>query len=64
MLLGYLVGYKASYKLGDGSRAYIRLTTTPRHSLLYYPITAIPKREDRVAIALQPSRRSVLRDTL
>jgi len=62
MLLGYLVGYKASYKLGDESRAYIHLATTPGHSLLYYPIAAIPKREDRVEIALQPSRGRVLRE--
>jgi len=62
MLLGYLVGYKATYKLRDGSRAYILLTTTPRHSLFYYPIAAILGREDRVEIALQPSRGRVLRE--
>ncbi|MEM0025161.1 MAG: hypothetical protein QXV41_01130, partial [Zestosphaera sp.] len=32
VLLGYLVGYRAKYKLEDGRNAYILLTTAPRHS--------------------------------
>lgn len=61
-LLGYLVGYKALFKLSDGSRVYVLLTTTPRHSLIYYIVARALKREDRVTIALEPSRRKVIKE--
>ncbi len=61
-LLGYLVGYKATYKLGDGSKAYILLTTAPRLSLFYYPIAKALGREDRVSIALRPGIERIVRE--
>jgi len=62
LLLGYLVGYKATYTLTDGSNVYVLLTTAPMHSLLYYPIAKALKRENNVVMALKPSNRAVVRD--
>jgi len=62
VLLGYLVGYRARYKLEDGRNVYVLLTTAPRHSLFYYPIAKALGREDRVTIMLELAGRSVLRD--
>jgi len=61
-LLGYLVGYKAFFTLSDDSKAYVLLTTAPRLSLIYYPIARALGHEDRVTIALEPSRRRVVRE--
>ncbi len=61
-LLGYLVGYKAFFTLSDGSKAYVLLTTAPKFSLIYYPIAKALKHEDRVAIALEPSKRKVVKE--
>jgi hypothetical protein len=62
VLLGYLVGYRARYKLEDGRNVYVLLTTTPKHSLFYYPIARALGREDRVTIMLELAGRNVLRD--
>ncbi|MEM0244510.1 MAG: hypothetical protein QXV93_01620 [Zestosphaera sp.] len=62
VLLGYLVGYRAKYKLEDGRNAYILLTTAPRHSFFYYLIARALNREDRVTIMLELTGRNVLRD--
>jgi len=62
VLLGYLVGYRARYKLEDGRNAYVLLTTVPRHALFYYPIAKVLRREDRVTIMLELAGRSVLRE--
>ncbi|MEM3182187.1 MAG: hypothetical protein QW397_02115 [Fervidicoccaceae archaeon] len=62
MLLGYLVGYRAKYKLGDGRRAFVLLTTTPKHSLFYYPIAKVLKHEDRVTIMIELAGKKILRD--
>lgn len=62
VLLGYLVGYKARYKLEDGKNAYVLLTTVPRHAFFYYPIARVLRREDRVTIMLELAGRSVLRE--
>lgn len=62
VLLGYLVGYRARYKLEDGKKAYVLLTTVPRHALLYYPIAKALRHEDRVTVMLELAGRSVLRE--
>lgn len=62
VLLGYLVGYRARYKLEDGKRAYILLTTAPRYAFFYYPIARALKHEDRVTIMLELTGRIVLRE--
>ncbi|MEM0014856.1 MAG: hypothetical protein QXX81_06935 [Zestosphaera sp.] len=61
-LLGYLVGYKAVYELGEGRRAYVLLTTTPRYSFFYYPVAKALRHDDRVTIMLELTGRNVLRD--
>lgn len=61
-LLGYLVGYRAKYKLEDGRNAYVLLTTVPRHAFFYYPIARALKHEDRVTIMLELTGRAVLRE--
>ncbi len=63
-LLGYLIGFKAKYKLGRYSKAlnaYVTLTTVPRHSLLYYPIAKAMSRKDMLGIAVE-FREGVLRE--
>lgn len=62
VLLGYLVGYRARYELENGDRVYVLFTTLPRHSILYYPIAKALKRTDRLEMAIENSRRSVVRD--
>lgn len=62
ILLGYLVGYRARYKLEGGRKAYVLLTTAPRHAFFYYLIVRALGREDRVTIMLELSGRSVLRE--
>ncbi len=62
VLLGYLVGYRARYKLEDGRNVYVLLTTAPKHSLFYYPIAKALKHEDRVTIMLELTGRSILRN--
>lgn len=57
--LGYLVGYKAKYDLPGNSRAYILLTTVPRHSILYLPIAKLLRRRDRLEVAIEPYDRYV-----
>ncbi|MEM0362009.1 MAG: hypothetical protein QXH57_03725 [Sulfolobales archaeon] len=55
-VLGYLVGFKAKYRLGKTSKAlnaYASLTTVPRHSLLYYPIAKMLSRKDILTIAVE-----------
>lgn len=59
-LLGYLVGYKARYVLPGKHRVYVLFTTTPRHSLFYYPIIKIAGRKDRLEIAIKPFDRNVV----
>jgi hypothetical protein len=61
-LLGYLVGFRAIYELERGDRLFIVLTTTPRHSLTYYPLLKLLGRTDRLQLALKPSSRYVLRE--
>jgi hypothetical protein len=61
-LLGYLVGFRAIYELERGDRLFIVLTTTPRHSLIYYPLLKLLGRTDRLQLALKPSSRYVLRE--
>lgn len=62
-LLGYLVGFKAKFKLGRSTitNAYITLTTIPTYSLLYYPIAKIMSRRNLLGMALE-FRRGVPRD--
>lgn len=62
-LLGYLVGFKAKFKLGRSaiSNAYVTLTTVPTYSLLYYPIAKIMSRRNLLGIALE-FKRGVPRD--
>ena len=62
VLLGYLVGYRARYLLENGDKVYVLLTTLPRHSLIYYPIVRALGRRDRLEVAVEGSRRYVLRD--
>lgn len=55
-VLGYLVGFKAKYKLGKTTKAlnaYASLTTVPRHSLLYYPIAKLLSRKDVLTVAME-----------
>ncbi|MEM1982745.1 MAG: hypothetical protein QXZ63_03675 [Sulfolobales archaeon] len=55
-LLGYLVGFKAKYKLSKSSNAlnaYATLTTVPNYSLLYYPIAKLMSRRNTLGIAIQ-----------
>lgn len=59
-LLGYLVGYKARYILPGKHRVYILLTTTPRHSLLYYPVIILAGRRDRLEVGFNPHDRVVV----
>jgi len=62
VLLGYLVGYRARYKLEDGKNVYVLLTTAPKHSLFYYPIARALGHEDRVTVMLELAGRNILRD--
>lgn len=54
-LLGYLVGFKARFKLGRSvaTDAYVTLTTVPIHSLLYYPIAKLMSRKSMLGMALE-----------
>lgn len=55
-LLGYLVGFKAKYRLGRSSNAlnaYATLTTVPNYSLIYYPIAKLMSRKNTLAIAVE-----------
>jgi len=55
-LLGYLVGFKAKFKLGRSSNivnAYAMLTTVPTYSLLYYPIAKVLTRKNLLSIAVE-----------
>ncbi len=57
--LGYLVGYRAKYDLPGNNKAYVLLTTVPRHSILYLPIAKLLKRRDRLEVAVEPYDRYV-----
>lgn len=59
VILGYLVGFKAEYKLDSsgGRRAYSMLLMMPRHSLLYYPVARfLTARIDRLDILVKDAR--------
>ncbi|MCS7116912.1 MAG: hypothetical protein NZ896_05510 [Nitrososphaerales archaeon] len=62
VLLGYLVGYRAKYILDGGDKAYLLLTTAPRHSLLYYPFLKAFRRKDRLNVAIEFSKRFISRE--
>ena len=62
VLLGYLVGYRATYTLEGGDRVFVVLTTVPRHSLLYYPVVKALGRTDRLHLAIRYGRRYVARE--
>jgi hypothetical protein len=47
-LLGYLVGFRAVYKLRGGDELYVLLTTAPRYALLYLPFIKVLGREHLV----------------
>ncbi|ABM80664.1 hypothetical protein [Hyperthermus butylicus] len=55
MLLGYLVGFRAEYLLGDGpaSRAWILYTTPPYHVFFYLPVISLGKRREKLEITLR-----------
>jgi len=56
VLVGYLVGFKAEYKLDNAGRrkAYAMLLLLPRYSLLYYPIARLfTSRMDRLDVLLK-----------
>jgi hypothetical protein len=52
--LGYLVSYRARFDLPGNHKAFILLTTVPRHSLFYLPIAKIMNRKDRIEVAVVP----------
>jgi hypothetical protein len=58
--LGYLVGYRAKFDLPGNHKAFILLTTVPRHSLFYLPIAKILNRKDRIEVAVVPYDRFVI----
>jgi len=62
VLLGYLVGYRATYTLEGGDRVFVVLTTVPRHSLLYYPVVKALGRTDRLHLAIRYGKRYVTRE--
>ncbi len=62
VLLGYLVGYRATYTLEGGDRVFVVLTTVPRHSLLYYPVVKALGRTDRLHLVIRYGRRYVTRE--
>jgi len=62
VLLGYLVGYRATYTLEGGDRVFAVLITAPRHSLLYYPVVKALGRTDRLHLAIRYGRRYVARE--
>ncbi|MEM0478720.1 MAG: hypothetical protein QXS16_00195, partial [Pyrobaculum sp.] len=45
-LLGYLVGFRAVYKLHNGDQLYVLFTTAPRYAFLYLPFVKLLGRED------------------
>ena len=76
VLLGYLVGFKAEYLLGNGpaSKAWILYTIPPYHVFFYLPVISLAKRKERLEFTLRlrsplpgeahiydPSDRAVLR---
>lgn len=61
-LLGYLVGFRGTYRLSSGDEAYVLLTTFPRYSLLYYPIAKALGRKDRLEVAIKHRNRRVVRE--
>lgn len=61
-LLGYLVGFRAVYKLHGGDELYILLTTTPRYALLYVPFIKLLGREDLVTYFHKSDRPRRLRN--
>lgn len=54
-LLGYLVGFKAKFKLSrpNALNAYITFTTVPTYSLLYYPIAKMLSRKNMLGLAIE-----------
>jgi len=62
VLLGYLVGYRATYTLEGGDRVFVVLITVPRHSLLYYPVVKALGRTDRLHLAIRYGKRYVARE--
>lgn len=56
-LLGYLVGFKATYKLRDPSitRAWLLYIMPPYHVFFYLPVIALARRRERLEVTLRTS---------
>ena len=54
-LLGYLVGFRAVYKLDQpwATRAWILYTMPPGHILFYLPVVLLQRRRDRLEVTLR-----------
>ncbi len=46
--IGGVVGFEAQYFLLDGRKIHVKLILVPRHAILYYPISLLLKRRDKL----------------
>ncbi|WP_290596336.1 MULTISPECIES: hypothetical protein [unclassified Archaeoglobus] len=51
--LGGYIGYRASFELEDGTKLEYTLTLLPRHSLLYFPISLLTNRHDKLYLVFR-----------
>ena len=46
--IGGVVGFEAQYFLLDGRKIHIKLILLPRHAILYYPISLLLNKSDKL----------------
>lgn len=51
--IGGYIGYRADFELENGLRLEYTLTLLPRHSLLYFPISLITNRHDKLFLVFK-----------
>ena len=61
-LIGYLVGFKASYRLGDGKieKIWIMYTTPPSHVFFYLPVIFLAKEKERLELTIAEKTSSII----
>ena len=51
--IGGYIGYRANFELEDGLKLEYTLTLLPRHSLLYFPISLLTNRHDKLFLVFR-----------
>ncbi len=46
--IGGVVGFEAQYFLLDGRKIHVKLILLPRHAILYYPISLLLRKRDKL----------------